>query len=106
MAFIEVDELDFQDVLDAEFAKGQIVILKFGSTFCDACNALEFELEEIDDKYSNVSILEIDCSESEELVQRYGVQEVPTMVIYKNKDTLLWNSKGVVLAQDIEKLIS
>jgi len=106
LAFIEVDELDFQDVLDAEFAKGQIVILKFGSQFCDACNALDFELEEIDDKYDNVSVLEIDCSESEDLTQMYAIQEVPTMVIYENKDSVLWHSKGVVLAQDIEKLIA
>jgi len=42
MSFIQVDEMDFDEVLNEEFDKGQIVILKFGSEYCDACIALEF----------------------------------------------------------------
>jgi len=105
MAFIPVDEMDFYEVLNNEFDKGQIVILKFGSEYCDACMALEFELEEIDDAHENVSVLEIDCGESEELAQKYGITQVPTMVIYENKNSTLWHKEGVVLAQDIEKII-
>ena len=105
MSFIQVDEMDFSEVLNNEFDKGQIVILKFGSEYCDACMALEFELEEIDDAHKNVSVIEIDCGESEDLAQQYGVTQVPTMVIYKNKSSTLWHKEGVVLAQDIEKII-
>ncbi len=105
MSFIQVDEMDFNEVLSNEFDKGQIVILKFGSEYCDACIALEFELEEIDDKYENVSVLEIDCGDAEELAHSYGVIQVPTMVIYENKNSTLWHKEGVVLAQDIEKII-
>ena len=105
MAIIEVDEIDFQERLDAEFAKGQIVILKFGSEYCDACMALEFELEEIDETHNNVTVLEIDCGESEELAQRYGITRVPTMVIYENENSTLWHKEGVLLAADIEKII-
>jgi len=105
MAFIQVDEMDFDEVVNAEFDKGQIVILKFGSEYCDACMALEFELEEIDDKHEKISVLEIDCGESEELANRYGVTQVPTMVIYENKDSTLWHKEGAVLAVDIENII-
>jgi len=105
MAFIQVDEMDFDEVIDAEFAKGQIVILKFGSEYCDACMALEFELEEVDDKHENISVLEIDCGESEELANRYSVTQVPSMIIYENKDSTLWNNQGVMLAIDIENII-
>jgi len=106
MAFIEIDEDDFEDVLSSEFDKNNIVILKFGSAYCDACIALDFELEEIDDKYDNISILEIDCGESENLAQRYRVTQVPTMVIYENENSTLWHKDGVLLAQDIEKIIN
>lgn len=105
MSFIQVDEMDFDEVLNAEFDKQQIVILKFGSEYCDACMALEFELEEIDDTYENVSVLEIDCGESEELAQKYGVIQVPTMVIYENRNSTLWHKEGVVLAADIKQII-
>jgi len=105
MAFIEVDESDFQDILAQEFDKGQIVILKFGSELCDACIALDFELEEIDDNHDNVSILEIDCADSEDLANSYQVRQVPTMVIYENENSTLWHKDGVLLAQDIEKIL-
>lgn len=105
MATIEVDEDDFQEVLAQEFNKNQIVILKFATEYCDACMALGFELEEVEDNNDNVSILEIDCSYSEELARQYGIVEVPTMMIYENENTLLWNKKGVVLAQDIQTII-
>ena len=105
MAFIPVDEMDFDETLNAEFEKGQIVILKFGSEYCDACMALEFELEEIDDKHEKISVLEIECGESQELAEKYGVTQVPTMIIYENRNSTLWNQEGAVLAVDIENII-
>lgn len=105
MAYIEVDETNFQETLTEEFSKGQMVILKFSSEYCDACQALDFELEEIDDKYEKISVLEIDCGESEDLAYHHGVTQVPTMIIYENENSTLWNKKGVVLAQDIEEII-
>ena len=106
MAFIKVDETDFEEILADEFSKDKMVILKFGSEYCDACIALDFELEEIDDKYENVSVLEIDCGESQDLSSSYGVRQVPTMVICENANTTLWHKEGVLLAQDIEKIIN
>ncbi|RLF01526.1 MAG: hypothetical protein DRJ64_10490 [Thermoprotei archaeon] len=105
MAFIEVDDMDFHEVLEEEFNKGQVVILKFGSEYCDGCIALDFELEELDDKHENISVLEIDPAESEALAQTYNVTQVPTMVIYEDADTILWQKAGIMLAADIEKLI-
>jgi len=105
MAYIEVDEMDFDEKLQKEFEKGQIVILKFGSEYCDACLALDFELEEIDEKYENISILDINSPESPDLSEKYGVVMVPTMIIYENKNSTLWHKDGIVLAQDIETII-
>ena len=105
MAYIEADDYNFKEVLDAEFKKKQIVILKFGSEYCDACMALDFELEEIDETHENVTIVDIDVAEAEGLTQEYGIQQVPTMVIYENEHSKLWHKEGVVLSQDIEKLI-
>ena len=105
MAFIEVDDMDFHEVLAEEFSKGQTVILKFGSEYCDGCIALDFELEELDDKFENISVLAIDPAESESLAQTYNVTQVPTMVIYEDAETILWQKEGIMLAVDIEKII-
>ncbi len=105
MAFIEVDEIDFSEIIAEEFNKKQIVILKFGSEYCDACIALDFELEEVDDKHENISVLAIDCAQSDTIAEKYGVMQVPTMIIYENRDSILWKKEGIMLAQDIEKII-
>ena len=105
MAIIEVDEESFENELLSAFERKDNVILKFGSTYCDACMALEFELEELDETLDNVTILEIDCADSEELAQKYEIVEVPTLKIYKDKETPIFDGVGVVLAPDIAKLL-
>ena len=105
MALIEVGSEDFHNVLAVEFAKGQTVILKFVSPYCDACMALGMELENIEEEREDVSVLEIDCSESGDIAEMYEVMEVPTMVICRDADTMLLNATGVMMEQDIEEII-
>jgi thioredoxin 1 len=105
MAFIEVNEMNFNETLKTEFSKNQIVILKFGSPYCDACMALGFELQELDNELANVTILEIDCVESQEIAASYAIAQVPTMIIYENENSILWQKEGVMLADDIKKII-
>jgi thioredoxin 1 len=106
MAFIEVDEENFGEILDREFEKRQIVILKFGSEYCEPCHALECELEEVDDEFDDVSVLNIDTDESPSLAEQFDVFQLPTMIIYKSRDLLIYKGEGVVLAQDINRFIA
>ena len=105
MAIIEVDEENFEYELSSAFERKDIVVLKFGSTYCDACMALGFELEELDEKLSDFTVLEIDCSMSAGLAQEYDSMEVPTMKIYKDKESLVYDAVGVTLAADIREMI-
>jgi len=106
MAIYEVEELEFNNLMAQEFEKKQIVILKFGSEYCDGCHALEGELEDLEEENENVSILLIDCNECQSLAEKYNVRQLPTMFIYKDADTIIFKYEGVVLSQDIEEIIS
>lgn len=106
MAFLEVNETDFSAVLAEEFDKQQIVILKFGSEWCASCHALECELEDVDEENTNVSVLMIDTDESADLASQYDVYRLPTMLIYKNKNEMIYRGEGVMLAQEIEEIIN
>ncbi len=105
MPFIEIDEEDFETILEREFAKGHTVILKFGSTFCDACQVMEFELEEVHDRITKVSILDIDSGVCGALVDRFDIDEVPTTLVFKNRSTQLLYKPGIMLADDIIDII-
>ncbi len=105
MPFIEIDEEDFENILEREFAKGHTVILKFGSTFCDACQVMEFELEEVHDRVTKISILDIDSGVCSTLVHRFDIEEVPTTLIFKDRSTQLLYRSGIMLADDIVNII-
>ena len=106
MAFENLENANLNEVLAHEFNNEKTVILVFSSEYCDACMALGFELEEIDDEHEHVTIIEIDCAQNEELVEQYNVFQVPTMIIYENENSILWHKEGVMLAPDIEKIIN
>ncbi len=105
MAFIEVNQENFDAVTAEAFEAGNIVILKFGSEWCEPCHALECELEEIDEAHDDIVILSIDCDEESALTEMFGVYELPTMVIFKDKNTPLYHAPGVLLADDILQII-
>ena len=105
MAIIEVDEDNFQNELTSAFEKSRTVILKFGSEYCEPCHALECELEELDEELEDIIILLIDMNESPELGDSYHIVELPTMVIYKDSKTVIYNEGGVLLAPDIKKIV-
>jgi len=105
MAFIEVDAEDFAKEREAAFDRGDILFLKFGSEYCDPCHALGFELEEIDELYDNVTILEIDTDESQDLAEHFDIMQLPTMMIYKDRKSLIYKEEGVILYQDIQEII-
>ena len=105
MAFIEVDAEDFAIEREKAFDRGDIVFIKFGSEYCDPCHALGFELEEIDELYNNVTILEIDTDNSPDLAEHFDIMQLPTMMIYKDRKTLIYKEEGVILYQDIQEII-
>ena len=106
MAYIDVDDSSFNKILNEEFNKGQVVILKFYTEFCDACMAMDMELEDVDDDNDSVSVIAVDCGECEFTAERYGIVQVPTTVIMKDAKTTLLHKEGIMLCQDIEDVIS
>jgi len=105
MAIIEVDDTDFSENIEAAFDKGQSVVLKFGSPLCHGCMVQEFEIEELDELVDDVVILDIDLSTAESLAYEFNITEVPTTIIYKDRDTMLLHKTGIILAADMQKIL-
>ena len=105
MAIFKVDESDFDEIKLQELDKGKFIILKFGSELCDACQALDFELEELEE-IENISILEVDSSDNEELCELYDISRIPTIIIYNPKNQMILHHEGVMLYQDMLEIIN
>jgi thioredoxin-like negative regulator of GroEL len=106
MPIIEIDEENFQTKIDNAFFRKDIVILKFGSEYCEPCHALECELEDLDEEMENLTILMVDTDESPSLAEQFDIYQLPTMIIFKDRDTIIHTIEGVILSSDIQKIIS
>lgn len=68
-----------------EDIKKENVLLKFYSKTCGPCKMLGFMLKDLDKTYGDkLDIINIDFEENTDLVEKYGVEGYPTMVMLKN----------------------
>ena len=67
-----------------EAIKEGVVLVDFFATWCGPCKMLSPLLEEIAEEIPNINILKIDVDEVSELAVRYGIQAIPTLMLFKN----------------------
>ena len=68
---------------DAEIKEGTVLV-DFFATWCGPCKMLSPVLEEVAQENPNINVLKIDVDEVGELAARYGIQAIPTLMLFKN----------------------
>jgi thioredoxin 1 len=63
--------------------KGSVVI-DFFATWCGPCKKIAPAFEQLSTVYPSIIFLKVDVDESAELVDKYGVQAMPTFVFLKD----------------------
>ncbi len=82
------------------------VLIDFHATWCGPCQAMPPILKEVKKALGDgVKIIKIDIDKNRSLAERYQVQSVPTIMIFKN-DEVVWRQSGVRPAHEIVKKIS
>lgn len=64
--------------------KEGVVLVDFFATWCPPCKMLGPVLEDIASSRSEFDVIKIDIDENQDLAIKYGVEVVPTMVVFKN----------------------
>ena len=67
---------------------GELTIVDFFATWCGPCKMLGPVLEELASDRSEVKIVKIDVDENPNLAKTYGVMSVPTMILFKNGESV------------------
>ena len=72
-----------KDEFDSAIKEG-LVLVDFFATWCGPCKMLSPVLEEVSEENSNVTIVKVDVDEAGALAAQYGIQAVPTLILFKN----------------------
>lgn len=81
------------------------VLVDFFATWCGPCRMMHPILEELHAEMGDkVRIIKIDIDKNEALAQKYVVQSVPTLMIFKN-GKLEWRAAGVHQAADLKRML-
>lgn len=76
-------------------------VLKFGATWCGPCQVMEKRLE----KFTACDLVKIDVDEDEEMAEKWGVTNIPVIVLVDDNDTELKRWVGLIQVSEIENEI-
>lgn len=66
------------------YTKGTVLV-DFFATWCGPCRMLTPVIEEVDQKgLLGVDVLKVDVDELPAIASRYGVQSIPTLIVFKD----------------------
>ena len=60
------------------------VVIDFFATWCGPCKKIAPFFEQLADEYVKITFLKVDVDESQELVDKYNIQAMPTFIFLKD----------------------
>lgn len=81
------------------------VLVDFFAEWCGPCKAIKPVLEEVKQNVCDKArIVKIDVDQHEELVKKYRIQAVPTLLLFKDGE-VVWRHSGVIHSSELQEVI-
>ncbi|MEG0313735.1 MAG: thioredoxin [Erysipelotrichaceae bacterium] len=88
-----------------QLIEDNIVLVDFFATWCGPCKMLTPTIEALEkDNADKFKVAKVDIDEQEELTSKYGIVQVPTMLVFKN-GKVIGNIMGYHPKEEIEAYI-
>ena len=91
----------FNEIINSE----NPVLVDFFAEWCGPCKMMKPILEELKKSVGDrFTILKIDIDKNRTLAIHYGIQSVPTLIIFK-KGKPVWRQSGVMQTQALKEIL-
>ena len=82
---IALNESNFSN----EISKNRIVVVDFWAPWCGPCKMISPIIEQLANQYSGKVVFgKVNVDENQSIAQRYSVQGIPTLLIFKNSQVI------------------
>lgn len=95
------DKQSFGDIIKGN----KPVLVDFSAEWCGPCKMMPPILKEVKDKMGeSVTILKLDIDRNPAVAQAYGIQSVPTLIVFRDGQ-IKWRQSGVTRADQLKYVL-
>lgn len=94
-----------EDTFDEAVGKAPLAMVDIWATWCGPCKMMGPVVEKLAEEYDGkVLVGKVDADEEMELVQRFGIASIPTLIFFKNGEEFA-RKVGVSPESELKKVL-
>jgi thioredoxin 1 len=83
MSAIHLKDENLLEIIDS--TKGKLILVDFFAIWCGPCQMITPVIEDLAKQYEGkIDVYKVDIDQHQDLAQKYGVQSIPTIMLFKD----------------------